>query len=154
MPLRWEPPGVQRPIELGSAPGRRTALAGVEPDQPTQRCSAAAGSTAYYAAFHAFALAVAEMLLPRAPDEDRWGLARYVSHSSINRVCSWVSGASPPQRLMPVVARLRQPAARLGRVRGAARATARRSLLGSSLSCAYDRSATLPIRSGTVVAVG
>lgn len=100
---------MQRPID----PRRLLVLAnelagaGAGPGQPRNVNLRRASSTAYYAVFHAVALAVSEILLPGAPADDRWGVARYVSHTSIKRVCGWVSGDRPPQHLRSVVLRLR-----------------------------------------------
>lgn len=111
------------------------AEVGAGPGQPRDAALRRAVSTAYYAAFHAVALAVADALLPGAPDQERWGLARYVSHGSIKNVCGWVSGATAPQHLRPVVARIR------GDVGVTSAATLYTELLSSREAADYDHTA-------------
>lgn len=80
------------------------------PGQPRTANLRRATSTAYYAAFHAMALAVADVALPNAPQREQWGAARYVTHTAIKQVCGWVAGAAPPRHLLETVIRLRRDA--------------------------------------------
>jgi hypothetical protein len=66
-----------------------------------------ATSSAYYALFHAIALAVAKETLPNASADEHHAFARYVSHSAIKTACEWVSGKGPPLHLTTAVTRLR-----------------------------------------------
>lgn len=61
-------------------------------------------SSAYYALFHALALATAEQLLAAGTDEERWRLARSFDHRSIRQVCDWMlGGGSRPKEAGPIV---------------------------------------------------
>jgi len=66
-----------------------------------------ATSDAYYALFHATALAVAAATLPNASAAEQHACSRYVSHTAVKKVSEWVSGASPPLHVQTVVNRLR-----------------------------------------------
>lgn len=66
-----------------------------------------ATSDAYYALFHAIALAVANETLPNASAAEQYACSRYVSHTAVKKVSEWVSGASPPLHVQTVVNRLR-----------------------------------------------
>jgi hypothetical protein len=66
-----------------------------------------ATSDAYYALFHAIALAVANETLPNASATEQHALSRYVSHTAVKKASEWVSGAPPPLHLQTVVNRLR-----------------------------------------------
>jgi len=66
-----------------------------------------ATSDAYYALFHAIALAVAAATLPNASAAEQHACSRYVSHTAVKKVSEWVSGASPPLHVQTVVNRLR-----------------------------------------------
>ncbi|GIU85358.1 MAG: hypothetical protein KatS3mg008_2133 [Acidimicrobiales bacterium] len=65
-------------------------------------------STAYYAVFHQLALAAAAEALPGASRNEVYAMARHISHSSLNKVCGYLSGATPPRHLDGIVQRLRQ----------------------------------------------
>jgi hypothetical protein len=78
--------------------------------QPRNTNLRRATSSAYYALFHAIALAVAAEALPNAPPAELHGYARYVNHAAIKQVCDWISGNKPPPHLRQVIDRLRQNA--------------------------------------------
>ena len=67
-----------------------------------------ATSSAYYAAFHAVALAVAVEALPNASEAERHGYARYVNHQAVEKVCGWISGADSPLHVRGLIDRLRR----------------------------------------------
>lgn len=69
-----------------------------------------AASTAYYALFHRLALATAAHVLPHGGPGERYGVARYVTHTAIRRVCVWVAGETPPKHLGVTMVRLRASA--------------------------------------------
>ena len=65
-------------------------------------------SAAYYAVFHAVALAVAAHLVPASRDETRYRLARSVHHRRVADVCTWLTRGGAKQHVAEVVARLRR----------------------------------------------
>jgi|SRR5919201_534374 uncharacterized protein (UPF0332 family) len=86
---------------------RETAEEGAGPGEQRTTNLRRATSDAYYALFHAIALAVASETLPNASAAEQHACSRYVSHTAVKRVSEWVSGASPPLHLEMVVNRLR-----------------------------------------------
>jgi hypothetical protein len=86
---------------------RELAGEGAGQGQPRNTNLRRATSDAYYALFHAIAVAVANETLPNASAAEHHAFSRYVSHTAIKRVCEWVSGATPPLHLQTVVNRLR-----------------------------------------------
>lgn len=96
--------------QAGVAPPARWRIGGGRGGrgQPRNTNLRRATSSAYYALFHAVALAVAGEALPNSTDEERYGYARYVNHSAIKQACDWVSGNAPPRHLEYVATRLRQ----------------------------------------------
>ncbi len=66
-------------------------------------------SCAYYALFHALALATVRQLVPRADERDKFRLARTVGHAAVYEVSAWVAGArTPPDRAKPMVTAMRE----------------------------------------------
>jgi uncharacterized protein (UPF0332 family) len=86
---------------------RETAGEGAGRGQPRTANLRRATSDAYYALFHAVALAVASETLPNASAAEQHALSRYVSHTAVKKAYGWVSGAPPPLHLQTVVNRLR-----------------------------------------------
>jgi hypothetical protein len=86
---------------------RETAGEGAGPGQPRTTNLRRATSDAYYALFHAIALAVAKETLPNASAIEQHALSRYVSHTAVKKASRWVSGAPPPLHLETIVNRLR-----------------------------------------------
>ena len=66
-----------------------------------------ATSDAYYALFHAIAIAVANETLPNASATEQHALSRYVSHTAVRKASGWISGEPPPSHLQTIVNRLR-----------------------------------------------
>ena len=52
-----------------------------------------AASSAYYAVFHGFGLAIAEQLLAGGSQVDRLRLTRSLDHHALREVCQWVTAA-------------------------------------------------------------
>lgn len=86
---------------------RELAGEGAGHGQPRNSNLRRAVSSAYYAVFHAIALAVAEKALPSGSEAERQGYARYVAHGAIKQACGWIAGNAPPRHLESVVFRLR-----------------------------------------------
>jgi hypothetical protein len=86
---------------------RETAGEGAGRGQPRTANLRRATSDAYYALFHALALAVASEALPNASAAEQYAFSRYVRHTAIKKVSEWVSGFPPPFYLQTPVARLR-----------------------------------------------
>jgi hypothetical protein len=84
-----------------------TAGEGAGPGQPRTANLRRATSDAYYALFHAVALAVANETLPNASAAEQHAMSRYVGHAAVKKASRWVSGAPPPLHLQTVVNRLR-----------------------------------------------
>lgn len=85
---------------------RELAGEGAGRGQPRNTNLRRAVSSAYYAVFHAIALAVAQKALPSASESERQGYVRYVAHAAIKQACGWIAGDSPPRHLESVVLRL------------------------------------------------
>jgi hypothetical protein len=86
---------------------RETAGEGARQGRPRTTNLRRATSDAYYALFHAIALAVANEGLPNASATEQHALSRYISHTAVKKASEWVSGAPPPLHLQTVVNRLR-----------------------------------------------
>ena len=86
---------------------REIAGEGAGPGQPRTTNLRRATSDAYYALFHAIALAVANETLPNASATEQHALSRYVSHTAVQKASRWVSGAPAPLHLEAIVNRLR-----------------------------------------------
>lgn len=72
-------------------------LAGINagPGRPDPTNHRRAVSAAYYALFHAICLAAARHVLPdEAPDEEVWGVTRWVNHKDVSAVCDAVSACA------------------------------------------------------------
>ena len=87
---------------------RELAGEGAGRGQPRNTNLRRATSSAYYAAFHAVALAVAVEALPNASEAERHGYARYVNHQAVEKVCGWISGADSPLHVRGLIDRLRR----------------------------------------------
>jgi hypothetical protein len=98
---------VQRPIQPRWLLRLAAELAGEGRGQPRNTNLRRSASTAYYALFHAMALAVVRHSLPGGTEAEVLSAARYVSHTSIKQVCAWVAGDTPPRHLADIVDRLR-----------------------------------------------
>lgn len=98
---------MQRPIRPRWLLRFAAELAGEGRGQPRNTNLRRAASTAYYALFHALALAVVRHSLPGGSTNEIYSAARYVSHSSIKQVCEWIAGDTPPRYLLDIVERLR-----------------------------------------------
>ncbi len=101
---------MQRPIRPRWLIRLARELSGRGRGQPRNANLRCAVSRAYYALFHALALATTAHALPGGTDEEIWRAARHVSHESIKRVAAWVAGDTPPKNLDTVVGRLRADA--------------------------------------------
>jgi uncharacterized protein (UPF0332 family) len=86
---------------------RETAGEGAGRGRPRTTNRRRATSDAYYALFHAIAIAVANETLPNASATEQHALSRYVSHTAVKKASEWISGAPPPLHLQTVVNRLR-----------------------------------------------
>ncbi len=64
-------------------------------------------SAAYYAVFHAVAVAAARQAVPRAPEREQLTYARYVGHAAVKAACRWIGGDHVPMHVRPCVERLR-----------------------------------------------
>lgn len=72
---------------LGRGPGGR--------GQPRNGDLRRAVSSAYYALFHAFTLAIVGTLVPASPREDQLRLVRPFQHTAIKTICQAVVGSKP-----------------------------------------------------------
>lgn len=67
-------------------------------------------SSAYYALFHEISRHAAQQMLPTAPPNAHYALARFFSHAQIGVPCAWIAqreSKEAPARLKPVVDGLR-----------------------------------------------
>lgn len=65
-------------------------------------------SAAYYAVFHAIALAVAQHLLPNGTADEQQRLTRSLEHRALKEVCQWVTGnpGTGKEHVRPIIADL------------------------------------------------
>ena len=98
---------MQRPIRPRWLLRQATELTGEGRGQPRNADLRRAASAAYYALFHAISLETTRHVLPDASSAEIQEASRLVAHSSVRDVCGYVSGATPPKRIAPIVDRLR-----------------------------------------------
>lgn len=61
-------------------------------------------SSAYYAAFHAIALATVRQVLPNGSSDDHYRLCRSIGHAEVKQVCVWVESGAGKTHASPIAA--------------------------------------------------
>jgi hypothetical protein len=77
------------------------------PGQPRNSDLRRAVSSAYYALFHQISDGVICSVFPRSARMNQLQLRRHITHASVKRVSSWISGDQPSSHLVDLVKELR-----------------------------------------------